>query len=267
MNEKQSSSTSSGQPTERHAGIWLTVWVCSLFLPATLFVSVSIIIGINLGLMPLAAAHSLSRWWASLVFSLGGIKVNVSGGRTMSDLVTEGGFIIVSNHRSALDIPLLMAFLPANVVYLAKHSLFNIPFMGRAMLKVGHLPVYRGQSAKAIGLLKAAARSIREGATVAVFPEGTRGKAGGEMLPFKMGSFVLARLAKRPLLPVAIIGTRRLLPPGSRRLIRGSVEIRIGTPISPAEFPARDMEAMAGAVRAHMESLIRGEDPQEGGKA
>jgi len=76
-----------------------------------------------------------------------------------------------------------------------------------------------------------------------VFPEGTWREDPGPMLPFKKGSFLLARTTERPILPLAIIGSQELLPPETLIPKKGTITLRIGPPIDPKQFS--DLEHLA----------------------
>ncbi len=237
--------------SEHKGSLIRTFWTIPIFFPTTVVLSLVIIVLAPFGLMTPRFARGISRLWAGQVLALCGVKIEFIG---VENLPPEGGCIIAANHSSAFDIPILMR-LPVHICWLAKDTLFKIPFMGQAMRAVGHIPVHRQESSKALGLLKAAARRINAGATVAIFPEGTRTR-DGKLLPFKKGGFLLARLAKRPLVPVAIIGSMDRLPSKSLRPAPGRVTVRIGRPIDPAEFPGRNIDDLSQAVRQALQGLL-----------
>jgi len=87
-----------------------------------------------------------------------------------------------------------------------------------------------------------------------VFPEGTWREDAGPMLPFKKGSFLLARTTGRPILPVAIIGSQDLLPPETLIPKKGTITLRIGVPIDPKQFP--DLDQLAGETYRAITELL-----------
>lgn len=228
-----------------------TAWTIAVFFPVTVLFSIYLIIMSALRLVGPRTALLFSRMWGGLVLWQVGCRVTFLG---LDNLAGLDGLILAANHSSALDIPILMR-LPFHIRYLAKQELFKIPFMGRGMRAVGHLPVYRGQSAKAAGLLKAAAREIKNGARVVIFPEGTRSE-DENLLPFKKGGFFLARLAKKPVVPVAIIDSRDRLPSHSLRPVPGRVTVRFGQPIDLAQLPSKDLEDVSRVVKQAVEELL-----------
>jgi 1-acyl-sn-glycerol-3-phosphate acyltransferase len=149
-------------------------------------------------------------------------------------------YIIVSNHLSTFDIPLLFWALPTDGRFLSKKELFKIPLVGRAMRQVGIIEVDRqaGRSSRAVineGVQNAAER----GYSLIVFPEGTRGNSG-EMLPFMKGAFRIAIDTGLPVLPVVIEGTDRISKPGSKLFHPGRAQVRVLPPIPTADLTNRD---------------------------
>ena len=145
--------------------------------------------------------------------------------------------VIVSNHLSNLDGPLLVHVLPVNPRVLIKAEARRIPLVGWILKLAGFVFVDRSSAARRQQALEEAVERItRTRSPFVVFPEGTR-RRGGAPGEFKKGSFVIARRAGAPVLPVRIRGTERLLPPGRRTCAAGRVEIEF--------FPLRDLSAVA----------------------
>jgi 1-acyl-sn-glycerol-3-phosphate acyltransferase len=110
-------------------------------------------------------------------------------------------------------------------------------------LKRLHIPLARGSIGSAKRFIQEGTCKLDSGAAVVVFPEGTWREDAGPMLPFKKGSFLLARTTKRVIVPVAIIGSQDLLPPETLIPKKGTIELRIGLPIDPKEFSDLDQIA------------------------
>lgn len=141
------------------------------------------------------------------------------------NLEPSGACIVMSNHQSLYDIPVLFASLGISMRMLAKIELFSIPVLGSAMRKAGFVPVDRKNRTRAIESIERARALLDSGVSVYIAPEGTRSR-NGELLPFKKGGFVLAEKTGLPILPVSISGLGRILPAGSKALARGC-EVRV----------------------------------------
>lgn len=155
--------------------------------------------------------------------------------------------IFVGNHTSLFDPPLLISTLPCHPVFLAKRELFRVPFLGWVMTIAGFIPVDRGVRGKGLESLRNAARYVRDGHCLAVFPEGTR-SADGALLPFKKGVFTLAVEAGVPVVPFAIDGGVEIVPKGTWRVSGGPYRITVGQPLDPGTDPEWLREASAAAV-------------------
>ncbi len=160
--------------------------------------------------------------------------------------------VLMSNHCSHTD-PFLICHLPVTMRWLAKASLFKIPFLGWAMWAVGDIPVRRGDPHSAREAMLRCAYWLNRGVAVAVFPEGTR-SASGELLPFKDGAFRLAIETGADILPLAVTGTHTALRKHDWRAGYSLGWLNIGTPISTAGMTVEEVPHLRDQVR---ESIIR----------
>lgn len=190
------------------------------------------------------AAQAMSRAWSLVLLRACGIRVTVAG----MDLIPAGPAVYAANHGSALDIPIVFAHLPVAFRIIYKRSLSHIPLVGWYLFLAGHIAIDRGNPFKARKSLAAAAARIRSGTSVVVFPEGTR-SSDESVRSFKRGSFVLALDAGVPVVPVSIVGIKRIAPRGFFSLHPGAVEVRIHTAIETAGRPTQQAEALADEVR------------------
>jgi 1-acyl-sn-glycerol-3-phosphate acyltransferase len=139
-----------------------------------------------------------------------------------------GPLLIVSNHVSVLDPPLVGGAAPRELYFLAKEELFRIPLVGRFIHALNARPVRRdGPDSRA---LKAALRFLEEGRALLVFPEGTRG-VEGQLGEGKPGAGMLAVMSAAPVVPVHVSGTGRALPPGRAVPRPAKVRVRFGPPL------------------------------------
>jgi 1-acyl-sn-glycerol-3-phosphate acyltransferase len=161
--------------------------------------------------------------------------------------------VVVSNHESNAD-PFLISFLPWEMKWLGKASLFRIPVAGWMMWMAGDVPVHRGDSDSAKEAMAACARWLARGMPVMLFPEGTRSK-DGQLLPFKDGAFRLAIETGAEVLPLAVAGTGTALPKHSWKFGRAEGRVTVGTPIATTGMTLADVEPLKARVRAEIETL------------
>lgn len=168
--------------------------------------------------------HNLGISWFKTLLMLSGVKVRVEG---MEHMPQEGPIVIVSNHQGIFDIPALQGHLPIQFRWIAKKSLFKIPVIGWSMTFAGHIPIDRENIKNALRSMDSAAKKIRSGTSVLIFPEGTRSKSS-DLLPFKRGGFHLAAKSGVPILPVALKGTQNIMHSGNPVIRPEVVTIAIG---------------------------------------
>lgn len=190
-----------------------------------------------------------TRKWAEGMALGWGMKVQAHG---VERVDPTGTYVFMANHLSHVDIVALFIALPMNVGFLAKKELRRVPFLGQAMVAGGHVFIDRERRERAVQALDDAAQQVAAGASIVVFPEGTRG--GEERVqPFKKGGFHLARQANVPIVPVGIRGTRGIMTRDEFVIRPGQVSVHIGTPIPPANFP--DADSLSDAVRTRIAEL------------
>lgn len=191
------------------------------------------------------AANGVIRLWARVLLGVGAIRVRVEGGQ----LVPSVPAVFAANHASVLDIPVLFGGLPSDFRIIYKRSLALIPVLGWGLWAGRHVAIDRANPFKARRSLDAAAARIRQGTSVVVFPEGTRA-TGGQILPFKRGSFLLAIQAGVPLVPVSLVGVKQRMPNGLGSVNPGEVVVRIHAPLPTAGRDPESAAALAEEVRA-----------------
>ncbi len=179
------------------------------------------------------------------------IEVRVSGSER---LVSEQAYVFASNHFSLIDTPLMFGFLPAPFRILARDGLWKIPFIGWHLSRAGHLPVNRQNPRRAARNIAFAAEKVRDGRSILVFPEGGR-RRGQSMRRFRTGAAHIAIQAGAPIVPIAISGTGRILPPGSYHLRPGLVEVRLGEPILTGDAGQRSARELTERLRHDIETL------------
>lgn len=170
-------------------------------------------------------------------------------------ILTDGAAVYVSNHVSWFDIFALASVLP-HYRFIAKAELRKVPIFGPAAGKIAAIYVDRRNRKAAFDSYRVAAAQVKEGVSVVVCPEGTRGTSYA-LRPFKKGPFVLAIAAQVPLVPVVVHGTREIQPKGAYRVKPGMIEVTIldAIPTAGTNYDDRDalMRKVWGPMAAELE--------------
>jgi len=191
--------------------------------------------------------------WAERLLRSAALTVQVRG---TENLPPGESFVVMSNHQSHFDIPVLYRALPIRMRMVAKAELFKVPLWAAAMRRSGFIPIDRGDRLGALKSLRLAQDAIRQGTSIWIAPEGTR-SPDGALLPFKKGGFHIARAVGARILPVTIDGTSATLPSGSMKIRVGQrAVVTIGAPIDPKSFPKKDLEPLMEAVRTAIEAPL-----------
>jgi 1-acyl-sn-glycerol-3-phosphate acyltransferase len=168
-----------------------------------------------------------------------------------------GPFFFVANHQSWMDVPALFAALPLPVLFVAKQELSRIPFLGRYVAAMGMVFIDRGhrqESARSVGQ---ATDRLRRGWSVVSFPEGTRSR-DGRVQRFKTATFAAAIEAGAPVVPVALDGPGKVLPPDGFRPRPGPIRVLFGEPIPTTGLDRSQRAALAERAQAEVETLLAG---------
>ena len=169
-------------------------------------------------------------------------RVRYSG---LNNIPNEGGVLVVSNHQSHFDPPLVGVGCTRPMNYVARDTLFRFAPFGWLIRSVGSIPIDR----EGIGLsgIKESLKRLKRGEMVLIFPEGTR-SPDGEIHPFRPGFTALAVRSKAAILPVAIDGAYQAWPRWKKFPGRGRIRVRFGVPISPGEFTGCDEHELVAEV-------------------
>lgn len=161
--------------------------------------------------------------------------------------------IYVMNHQSTMDIPVAFAVLPANLRFVAKHTLRQVPFLGWYMRMTGMIFINRSSRERAVDSMRRAGALIRAGASILAFPEGTRSR-DGKIHALKKGVFVLALEAQVPIVPVAIEGSGEILSAGGWSFRPGTIRVKAGQPIPTAGRGADQRDAL---IREGFQAMVQ----------
>jgi 1-acyl-sn-glycerol-3-phosphate acyltransferase len=146
------------------------------------------------------------------------------------DNIPEGPCLIISNHQSNFDIPILAGYLDKPIGFIAKKELAKVPIMSKWMERVHCVFIDRDNPRQAIKALATAATSLQQGNSLVIFPEGTRSKSN-IMGEFKKGSLRLAEKSGVPILPVTLIDSYKIYEGNNNRIRSAKVQVIIDKPI------------------------------------
>jgi 1-acyl-sn-glycerol-3-phosphate acyltransferase len=165
-------------------------------------------------------------------------------------------YVIMSNHASLYDIPVILAALPGSIRMIAKKELFRVPIWGRAMKIAEFISIDRENRRQAVLDLQNAKEKMQSGIHIWMAPEGTRTR-DGKMQDFKRGGFMLAFKTNAIILPVALRGTYEVLPPKSLDFKLGvHVDIYVLPPVDTEVYTAHDSEKIMHLVRDRISSAL-----------
>jgi 1-acyl-sn-glycerol-3-phosphate acyltransferase len=205
------------------------------------------------GLFSQRAAARVTHVWGRVCLRITGVSLAMEG---LDHLDESRRYVIMANHESSLDILVLLAALPPSVElrFLAKKSLFRIPFLGWAMKAAGFVPVDRDDRSTAAATLKRALDEVARGGSPLVFPEETW-TTDGRLLPFARGGFLVALKSGLPILPIGLEGPRLVLPPGEGVIRPRPVTVRIGEPIATAGAGVSRLREITRSTRCAIDRL------------
>ncbi len=186
--------------------------------------------------------------WAKMILWVCGVKVKVKG---LENVERDLPRIYLTNHQSFFDILALLACLPVDFKFVLKQELMKIPILGFTMKRARYIGIDRKDPRKAVKSINRAAGKIKDGASVLIFPEGTR-SVDGRLQAFKPGGFHLALKSGCDVVPIAIINSRHIAPKGSLRIKGGTFAMNIGKPIPVKNYSRKDMDQLMARVREAM---------------
>lgn len=202
--------------------------------------------------------------WSQLICFFLLIPVEVRGREKIHQ---KTSYIFVPNHQGSFDIFLVYGFLGRNFKWMMKKSLRKLPFVGKACESAGHIFVDRSGPKKIIETIEQAKRSLKNGVSLVVFPEGAR-TFTGHMGYFKKGAFQLADDLQLAVVPVTIDGSFDILPRKGKWIHRHRMILTIHEPILPKEKGMKNIKstmeeayvAVQSALPVRHQGMVRNED-------
>jgi 1-acyl-sn-glycerol-3-phosphate acyltransferase len=208
--------------------------------------------------------HFCMRRWSKDNLLLSRARVEIEG---LENIDRNQPAILVANHSGLHDILSLAASLPIQFRWIAKKSLFRVPFMGWHMRRSGYIPIDRENPREIAKNIAEAADQIRNGISAIIFPEGTRSK-DGTLGKFYSGAFVLALRTGVPLVPVTLEGSYRVIVPMTFQVNPGVIiRIKIGSSIDLSSYARAEknrlMEDVFQIMNRDLEELRGRRKPDE----
>ncbi len=246
-------------PTPRYDWLEAMSFLRSLFISIPLIALTTVVMGLVSMVLAFldrsgSSAHRAARLWAKMLLAESFIRVRAEG---LEKLDPHGSYVFVSNHASFMDIPAILSTLPQQFRFFAKKGLYKIPFLGWHLRWAGHIPVDRSNVRASLKSMSDGARFISERRiSVLLFPEGGRSALG--LRGFKEGAAYIAIKAAVPVVPMAIVGMRELLPMGSIHIRSGRVTVRIGDPIDTRGLKLADRMDLTERLHAEVARMLEG---------
>jgi len=190
-------------------------------------------------------SHKVNSLWACWICKACGVQVELLG---LENVDSKRAQLFVANHQSFFDIFALSGFLPVQLRWMAKASLFHLPFVGWAMAAANYVKVRRGNRKQSLKAFNDALDRIKNGASAVIFPEGTR-SVDGTIAEFKKGSHLLAIRSEVPMVPTVIIGSGEVMKKGSFGVKPGNIKIIFLKPIEIKDLDKKERETVLDNVR------------------
>jgi 1-acyl-sn-glycerol-3-phosphate acyltransferase len=208
--------------------------------------------------------HYCMRRWSKDNLWLSRARVEIEG---LQNIDPTGPQILIANHSGLHDILSLSACLPIQFRWIAKKSLFRVPFMGWHMRRAGYIAIDRENPREAARSIMEAAKEIQSGVSAIAFPEGTRSRIGN-LNKFHSGAFSLALRTGVPLVPVTLEGSCRVILPKTLQVNPGVIiRIKIDSPIDLSSYSRADkhrlMEDVFHIMNLNLETLSSRREPEE----
>lgn len=183
--------------------------------------------------------------WCRLVAGITPMRVDVEG---REHLPEQRACVVVANHQSQYDIPLIYGFCGLDLRWVMKAELGRVPFVAQGCRAIGHIFIDRSDPDQSRDAINRAVGALPDGTGVLFFAEGTRSR-DGRLLPFKKGAFRVAVDKGLPVVPMTVTGTRDVLPSGSLKIRPGRARLIIHPAVETAGLTDADVRGLCNRVR------------------
>ena len=224
----------------------MTVWHLSRAIVETAWISAPTVVDAALGRVTSEACDARLDSWSRRLLEQARIELSVHG---LGHAPVGETFVVMSNHQSLYDIPVVFQALERRVRMVAKSELFRVPVWAPAMRASGFVEIDRKNRERAIESLSRAKEALASGTSIWIAPEGTRSRSGA-LGEFKQGGFHLALDADCRILPVTIVGTRKVLPAKGFNVKPGAlVHVWVSEPVRAADYGHQRRAELCEEVR------------------
>jgi 1-acyl-sn-glycerol-3-phosphate acyltransferase len=196
--------------------------------------------------------YKLGRFGVRTALRLAGVRVEVEGGEKLRDCANT---VVMANHLSHLDAPVLFTVLAPDFKVVAKKELFRLPFLGNTFRIARFVEVDRRNKEQSRGAMRKSVEGLRGGDCFLVFPEGTR-SASGSLAELKKGGFLVAIEAGSRIVPVAVSGTHELMPKGGFRIQSGRVRVQVLDPVDASGYGLDERDRLVSEVRGRIAAAL-----------
>ena len=203
-------------------------------------------------IIPLKILDPFIKGSLKLLFTLLFIKVKVEGN---TDIDRSKTYLLMSNHVSLFDVPLLKAYIPIYFKGVEAHHQFKWPFYGWLVTRLDTIPIVRDNIYASMRSIKKANKQLDQGTSIAILPEGTR-TLTGEMQPFKKMPFMLAKKAGVDIIPIGLSGLFKLKPKGSWHITPNTITIKFGEVIKNETVNELSLEDLRDKVFDSIKDLV-----------
>jgi 1-acyl-sn-glycerol-3-phosphate acyltransferase len=223
---------------------WAAIMTLLLFIPMSTAALLS-----RTGNLP----FTISKQWAKVILLVTGTRVRIIG---REKIAPGSRYVIISNHQSQFDILALVTSIRMQFRWVIKKELLRIPLFGWALYAARNVFIDRGDHEKALASIHRGVDRLPEGVSVLVFAEGTR-SPDGLLGKFKKGGFMISVEKGLPILPVAVKGSRDVLPKGSTVFTPGKIEVVVCDPVDPAGFTHDTISALIDKTHGIIDQELR----------
>jgi 1-acyl-sn-glycerol-3-phosphate acyltransferase len=231
------------------AGLLRTLWIVARSIAVTLAITIPTVFEVYRGTYRREDGDRRLRWWSERLLRYVDLRSRIVDPHGL-EIPRGRPCILMCNHSSLYDIPLVFVSLPGSIRMLTKKELFRVPVWGRGLAAGEFVSIDRSDLEQAIRDLAEARRKMESGIVLWIAPEGTRSR-DGKIGSFKKGGFMLALETGALIVPIGIRGAREVLPAKTLRFALGrTAEIHVGRPIDASAYGSDRAALMRDVKRA-----------------